>query len=76
MDTITTIEDSLKIDSHKEEQRIIQFVQEKLQELNRDGAVIGLSGGLDSSTCAYILEQALGKKRFLQYYCPNVIVAL
>jgi NAD+ synthase len=65
------IRNLLKIDSKAEEQKIIDFVQKGIKNLNRDGAVIGLSGGLDSSTCAYLLEKALGKDRILALILPE-----
>lgn len=61
---IDKLEKELEIDCKKEETRIIEFVQRTIKELHKDGAVIGLSGGLDSSVCAYLLEKALGKKVF------------
>jgi len=61
----------LNINPKEEEQRIIKFVQEKIKELNKNGAVIGLSGGLDSSTCAYLLKKALGNKKILALILPE-----
>ncbi len=63
--------DLLRIDSRKEEERITGFIRKQLKELKRDGAVIGLSGGLDSSTCAYLLERAVGRDRILALILPE-----
>lgn len=65
------LKDLLKIDHQKEKDRIILFVKEKLKQLKKDGAVLGLSGGLDSSTCAYLLTEALGKNNVLGLILPE-----
>jgi len=65
------IKNLLRIDSKAEEQKVIDFIQKSIKKLGRDGAVIGLSGGLDSSTCAYLLEKALGKDRILALILPE-----
>lgn len=61
----------LKIDCQKEEAGIIEFIQKTIKELHKDGAVIGLSGGLDSSLCAYLLEKAIGKDKVLAVLLPE-----
>lgn len=61
----------LEIDCQKEEARIIEFIQKTTKELHKDGAVIGLSGGLDSSLCAYLLTKALGKRKVLAVLLPE-----
>lgn len=65
------LEELLQIDPAREEKKIIHFLNESLGKLNRDGVVIGLSGGLDSSTCAYILKKALPKKKILALVLPE-----
>ncbi len=65
------VEDLLRIDPAQEEQKIISFLKGGLKDLNRGGAVIGLSGGLDSSACAYILRKALGKDKILALILPE-----
>lgn len=61
----------LEIVCQKEESRIIEFIQTTIKKIHKDGAVIGLSGGLDSSVCAYLLTKALGKGKVLAVLLPE-----
>ena len=69
--TIDELKNQLEIDCQKEEVRIIDFIQTSLKRLGKDGAVIGLSGGLDSSVCGYLLKKALGKEKVLAVLLPE-----
>ncbi|MCJ7519620.1 MAG: NAD(+) synthase [Anaerolineaceae bacterium] len=69
--TMEELNNELEIDSRKEEGRIIEFIQASVKRLHKYGAVIGLSGGLDSSVCAYLLERALGKEKVLALLLPE-----
>ena len=42
---------------------IKEFIKDKVEEINTDGVVLGLSGGLDSSTVLKLCIDALGKER-------------
>jgi len=42
-----------------------------LHDLNREGAVIGLSGGIDSSVAAVLARQALGREKVLGLILPE-----
>ena len=43
--------------------RIEAFIEQKRIELNRDGIVVPLSGGLDSSTVATLCVRASGNRK-------------
>jgi NAD+ synthase len=68
---IDELKKDLEIDCQKEEARIIEFIQTTIKKLHRDGAIIGLSGGLDSSVCAYLLEKALEEGKVLAVLLPE-----
>src|SRR5512139_1077908 len=69
--TADELQHELAIDCPKEEARILEFIRTTVKRLNKDGAVIGLSGGLDSSVCAYLLKKALGKRKVLAVLLPE-----
>ena len=41
------------------------------RQLRRRGAVLGMSGGIDSSVCAALCARALGKDRVLGLFLPE-----
>jgi NAD+ synthase len=53
----------LAIDPACEARRIESFLRKQVRRLGKRGVVVGLSGGLDSSTCAYLCVRTLGRKR-------------
>jgi len=62
----------LKIDPAKESERIARTMEEMvLRDLRRKGAVVGLSGGIDSSVVASLSVLALGKDRVLAVFMPE-----
>ncbi|KMQ52515.1 NAD synthetase [Chitinispirillum alkaliphilum] len=65
-------EKDLSIDAGGECERICSFIQKNMVEVFRKrGAVIGLSGGIDSSVTAALLAKALGKERVLGIFMPE-----
>ena len=48
--------DVLKIDCEAEIDRIARFISEQLQSMRRDGAVIGISGGIDSALASELCD--------------------
>lgn len=64
--------DSLKLDAAAEVERIGAFVRDGVfTQLRRKGLVIGLSGGIDSSTVAALAVHALGADRVLGIFMPE-----
>ena len=62
---------TLKINSKKVCDKIEFFIKEKVKELNRQGIVIGLSGGIDSAVVAYLSVRAVGKENVLALLMPE-----
>ncbi|AFK21855.1 NAD+ synthase [Pyrococcus sp. ST04] len=55
-----------RLDYSKAIDRIVSFIRENAE----DGVVIGISGGVDSATTAYLAVRALGKKKVLGLIMP------
>lgn len=63
---------TLEIDSAAAATRIEQSIREQvLGTLKRRGAVLGLSGGIDSSVTASLCVRALGKERVFCLFMPD-----
>lgn len=60
------------IDSQMTVQIISRFIKGVIDESNTDGLVVGLSGGLDSATAAYISAKAEDKDKILGLIMPSV----
>ena len=54
---------------------ILQGIRDYFNKTGFEKAVIGLSGGLDSSVCAVLLADALGKDNVLGISMPSVITS-
>jgi len=54
-------------------EKIIKFVRRKIKEANAKGVVIGLSGGVDSTTTLFLCVQSLGNDRILGVIMPSKI---
>jgi NAD+ synthase len=61
----------LSIDAAAVAARIEDFLRRQLDVFRRDGAVIGISGGIDSSVVASLLVRALGRERVLALVLPE-----
>ncbi len=63
---------ALKLDAAAETARIRDAVREQvLRTLRRRGAVVGLSGGIDSSVTAALCVEALGQKKVIAILMPE-----
>jgi NAD+ synthase len=63
--------DILKIDCAAEADKLCTFIRQQVGSMKRDGAIIGLSGGVDSALCAILCAEALGKDRVLGIVLPE-----
>jgi len=64
--------ESLVLDAEDATRQITDAVRRQvLQQLRRKGAVVGISGGIDSSTAAALCVQALGPRRVLGVLMPE-----
>jgi len=63
--------DVLKIDCESEVGRICSFIQQQARAMKRDGAIIGLSGGIDSAVSAAVCVKALGKDKVFGLILPE-----
>lgn len=63
---------SLALDAQAETQRIIESLRETVnQRLHRQGAVIGISGGIDSSVVLALAARAFGPERVVGLLLPE-----
>ena len=64
--------DVLKLDPAAEVERITGILREQvLGQLRRRGAVVGISGGIDSSVVAALCARAFGKEKVLGLFMPE-----
>ena len=73
MSTSTAVSpDILRLDPRKETERIVAAIRDQVfHQCKRKGAVIGVSGGIDSSVVAYLCKEALGKDRVVVLFTPE-----
>ncbi len=70
--TSTTLCDALRIDPAQETDRIVASIKKTVfSRFRRKGAVIGASGGIDSSVVAALCARALGKDRVFLLFTPE-----
>jgi NAD+ synthase len=59
-------------DAQREAERLISWIAETTRTtFHREGAVVGVSGGVDSSTVLYLLAKALGPERVVALIMPD-----
>jgi NAD+ synthase len=61
----------LELDCAAETLRIGRWLVENVKRLGRRGAVVAISGGVDSSVCAALATRALGRPRVLGLLLPE-----
>ncbi|MBI3070280.1 MAG: NAD(+) synthase, partial [Candidatus Levybacteria bacterium] len=64
------------INPEKEKKQIVQFIKQTLQKEGFQNVVIGVSGGVDSTTSLYLLKEAIPLKNIfpvhLYYFNPDL----
>ncbi len=60
----------MKINPPFVEKVLCAFIREELGKFNYTKAILGLSGGLDSSVCAFLAAKALGPKNVIAIILP------
>ncbi|WP_407355270.1 NAD+ synthase [Methanolobus sp. WCC5] len=60
------------MDISKAKEIIVGFIREKANQAGVKGAVVGLSGGIDSALTAYLTVEALGKENVLGIHMPEL----
>jgi len=66
------IKEQLKLKNPGEiAERIIEFIKNQVDILNKEGIIIGLSGGIDSALGAFLSVKALGKEKVLALFMPE-----
>ncbi len=61
----------LELNPEEEVKRVAEFIKSVFEEADRDTAVIGLSGGVDSSTALGLTVEALGKGNVVALILPE-----
>ena len=61
----------LHFDPGASKREILEFISNRFEYLNRKYAVVGLSGGLDSSLTAVLTVESLGAEKVKLYYLPE-----
>jgi len=68
---MTGKKDILEMDLEFTLEKIVEFIRRHTIEICRDGAVVGLSGGIDSCLVLKLCVQALGKDRVIAVILPE-----
>ncbi len=61
----------IDLDREKTEAQIVNLIQNSSKKLNKIGAVVGLSGGIDSTVVAYLAARALGQDKIFGLILPE-----
>jgi NAD+ synthase len=61
----------LDLDPAAETDRIVTWLRENMRGLHKSGAVLGISGGIDSSVCLALCVKAFGAERVIPLLLPE-----
>ena len=65
------LKEGMEIEPEKVSLSLESFIKEYTQKLEREGAILGLSGGVDSAVVAALCMRALGPKKTLALIMPE-----
>jgi len=60
-----------EINPSQEKERIVEFIRTQIAKYEFEGAVIGISGGIDSAVVGKLLTEALGRERVFALILPE-----
>ncbi|MDG6910398.1 MAG: NAD+ synthase [Nitrososphaerota archaeon] len=60
-----------ELDLTAAKEKIVSFIKSRAERAGADGAVLGLSGGIDSAVTAYLTVEALGSERVTALIMPD-----
>jgi len=66
-----SLSEDIIINPKKVCREIEQFIRQKMEDLERNGLLIGLSGGLDSCVVTILSTRAVGKEKVRAIYMPD-----
>ncbi len=61
-----------ELDISSARRRVVSFIKKEVEDCQADGAVLGISGGIDSAVTAYLSVEALGNRRVLGLIMPDL----
>jgi NAD+ synthase len=62
---------SLDLDAAQESARLVQFIQQVVRQARRRGAVVGISGGIDSAVVLALSVRAFGPRNIVAVMMPD-----
>ena len=71
MATIQAVQDAMRIDPAAVAERIEDFIRRAVDGFERDGVILGMSGGIDSSLVASLACRAIGPERVHALLLPE-----
>jgi NAD+ synthase len=60
-----------ELDIKKARSKIVDFISRKVSEADAEGAILGISGGIDSAVTTHLCVEALGSRRVLGLILPD-----
>src|SRR5450830_796859 len=61
----------LELDLEESKKNIIDFIRKYVKDLNKQGAIVGLSGGIDSALVLKLCVEALGSNNVIAVMLPE-----